>query len=98
MPRGLVTPTAYCRPALQVSPVKLSIREKAKRALLRYTAAAIKVGLGKWRGWGSWTLAPGHSSGALYGVSQGLQAPASLQQLVRQQQMPRPLGMLRGHG
>ena len=30
-------------PPLQVSPVKLSIRQKAKRALLRYTAAAIQA-------------------------------------------------------
>lgn len=32
-------------PLCQVSPVKLSIREKAKRALLRYTAAAIQARL-----------------------------------------------------
>lgn len=36
--------------AHQVSPVKLSIREKARRALLRYTAAAIKVGSACCRG------------------------------------------------
>ncbi len=32
-----------CLLSCQVSPVKMSIREKAKRALLRYTAAAIKA-------------------------------------------------------